>query len=202
MSDGLNAPLNAPPGLGGVVGSQAGSTGVDIAHIVIVYGTSGTGIFVYSGTPASGSLIVSIAAAAGTDPYGNAYEQGVTTYVTVGGHKLALQVGSTSFGGSTFAGFWTSDLTSPSFSPPGFVMPSADSSGCLAEVFSGQANSGSQAASVQVADSTESGVTGGSILLASGQTTLVNGGVPIPATPPAATAAAIIASLTGIGIYS
>lgn len=50
----------------------------DVARQVIVDGSaSGDGVFVYNGTPASGNLIVSIAAEAGTDPYGNTYPQGL-----------------------------------------------------------------------------------------------------------------------------
>lgn len=40
----------------------------------------------YSGTPAAGNMIVSIAPAAGTDAYGNAYPQGIATYDGAG-HK-------------------------------------------------------------------------------------------------------------------
>lgn len=40
----------------------------------------------YNGTPALGNMIVSIAPAAGTDVYGNAYPQGITTYDGAG-HK-------------------------------------------------------------------------------------------------------------------
>jgi hypothetical protein len=39
-----------------------------------------SGIFVYSGTPASGNLIGSIAASGGTDGFGNTYVGGITTY--------------------------------------------------------------------------------------------------------------------------
>lgn len=38
------------------------------------------GAFFYSGTPAAGNLIASIASANGTDAFGNAYRQGVTVY--------------------------------------------------------------------------------------------------------------------------
>lgn len=41
---------------------------------------AGGGLFVYSGAPAAGNLIASIAAAAGTDPYGNTFEGGITDY--------------------------------------------------------------------------------------------------------------------------
>jgi hypothetical protein len=40
------------------------------------------GLFVYSPSPATGNLVASIAAAAGTDPYGNAYKPGFTTYAS------------------------------------------------------------------------------------------------------------------------
>jgi hypothetical protein len=43
-----------------------------------------SGMFVYSGTPAAGNLIASIAPAAGTDSFGNHYVAGFTTYDNVG----------------------------------------------------------------------------------------------------------------------
>jgi hypothetical protein len=46
---------------------------------VVVTGT-GEGMFVYSAAPALGNLITSIASAAGTDPYGNAYLKGLGVY--------------------------------------------------------------------------------------------------------------------------
>lgn len=39
-----------------------------------------TGLFIYSPTVGAGNLIASIAAAAGTDPYGNAYFEGINSY--------------------------------------------------------------------------------------------------------------------------
>lgn len=54
-----------------------------VARQVIVDGSgSDTGVFVYDGVPASGNLIVSIAAESGTDQYGNNYPQGL--YVAAG----------------------------------------------------------------------------------------------------------------------
>lgn len=47
-----------------------------VANQVIVEGGN-DGVFVYSGTPALGNLIVSAAAMAGTDPYGNTYPAGL-----------------------------------------------------------------------------------------------------------------------------
>lgn len=53
--------------------------------IVIRGGTvvSGTALY-YDGTPALGNLFLSIAAAAGTDEYGNAYQKGLTIYSSNG----------------------------------------------------------------------------------------------------------------------
>lgn len=49
--------------------------------IVLVEQVSGySGLFAYSPTPAAGNLVLSIAAAAGTDPYGNAFAAGLTLY--------------------------------------------------------------------------------------------------------------------------
>ncbi len=61
-------------------GTAPGSTDVVRARQVIVGGPNG-GVFVYSTTPAAGKLIGSVAGAAGTDPYGNAYLAGTTSYL-------------------------------------------------------------------------------------------------------------------------
>lgn len=52
--------------------------------LLIVYDITGafTGLFVYSGVPGAGDLIASVTAAAGTDPYGNAYQAGITSYLS------------------------------------------------------------------------------------------------------------------------
>ena len=48
--------------------------------VIVVAGTPNAGIFVYSPVPAAGNLITSITATAGTDPYGNIYLAGTTSY--------------------------------------------------------------------------------------------------------------------------
>lgn len=58
----------------------APSQGQFIGRLVVVFGTGGSGVFVYSPTPAAGNLIASIASSAGTDPYGNAYVKGIASY--------------------------------------------------------------------------------------------------------------------------
>jgi len=51
-----------------------------ISLIVLTEATAGySGIFGYSPTPGAGNLVFSVAADAGTDPYGNAYPAGVFT---------------------------------------------------------------------------------------------------------------------------
>lgn len=44
-----------------------------------------TGAFFYSGTPATGNLIVSVTNVSGTDAFGNAFQQGTTSYGTLPG---------------------------------------------------------------------------------------------------------------------
>lgn len=50
-----------------------GSPNVIRAHLVIISGASGSGEFIYLGTPGPGTLVISSAAQAGTDSFGNAY---------------------------------------------------------------------------------------------------------------------------------
>lgn len=54
----------------------------NVFPLLIITPTGGfTGLFVYSPGPGNGNLIASIAAAAGTDPYGNPFQQGIVSYV-------------------------------------------------------------------------------------------------------------------------
>ena len=57
-----------------------GARGLVRAHVVIISGGPGSGIFVYSPSPGAGNLVESVAATAGTDPYGNAYLAGFASY--------------------------------------------------------------------------------------------------------------------------
>jgi hypothetical protein len=73
---------NFVPGVSGWQIKQDGSASFEDVTInagsLTIVGSSG-GVFVYSGTPALGNLITSIAGAAGTDAYGNAYPEGFTS---------------------------------------------------------------------------------------------------------------------------
>jgi len=83
MSGGLPARLDqvdTPPPM---VVAPGGNAGVFKGRLVVIFGTSSngsTGLFVYSGAPALGNLVGSIASVPGTDPYGNAYLAGLTGY--------------------------------------------------------------------------------------------------------------------------
>ena len=51
------------------------ATGTITSTTVVVQGATG-GVFIYSGVPANGNLIIAIAGQAGTDSFGNSYSQG------------------------------------------------------------------------------------------------------------------------------
>src|SRR5512138_1081475 len=71
------------PGSAGWIVRIDGSA--EFNNVVIRGSTTTQGlILMYNGTPAAGNLIASIAPAAGTDTYGNAYLAGITTYATDG----------------------------------------------------------------------------------------------------------------------
>ena len=81
---------------------MAGSpwTNQAINLVILTEQTTGfSGLFGYSPTVGNGNLIFSVAASAGTDPYGNAYPQGLD--ITLGSISGATITGST-FEGSDF----------------------------------------------------------------------------------------------------
>ena len=66
-----------------------------VAQLLVQAGQAGQGIFVYNGPPGFGNLIGSWSAAAGTDPFGNPYYQGLQL-VGVGGLTNVFTVTDTS----------------------------------------------------------------------------------------------------------
>lgn len=66
--------------------------GKTITGATVITNSATGGIFVYSGTPAAGNMIVSIAAQAGTDAFGNTYPQGMSS--TAGNLGGTLNVSS------------------------------------------------------------------------------------------------------------
>ena len=65
--------------MAGISGSWSNQV---VTAVVIQSGGNFQGLFIYSGTPASGNLIGSWSATAGTDPFGNKYPAGL--YATQG----------------------------------------------------------------------------------------------------------------------
>lgn len=63
--------------------------------VIITTGTPNSGIFLYNGTPATGNLIGSWAAAAGTDAYSNTYSEGITVGSTAGAHFIMSALAQT-----------------------------------------------------------------------------------------------------------
>lgn len=83
-----------------------------LTGLVVISASVGgfSGFFVYSPAPGFGNLIASVTASSGTDPYGNAYLQGFTTYNIGSPNSFAesLNGGDTLFYSATSAaGPWT-----------------------------------------------------------------------------------------------
>ena len=82
-----------------------------VSSVIIQSAGSGQGLFVYSPTVGAGNLIASIAAANGTDSYGNAYLAGITSYHTTGANSWYAVVNAQAFTSYYFAtssaGPWT-----------------------------------------------------------------------------------------------
>ena len=97
-----------PPGQ---PGTAAGSPNPTIrARLVVIFGTgSGTGLFVYSGTPAAGNLIASIAAAATLDGFGNNVLAGTASYAST--FAASLNGGFVNFYTGSLAGGWSVGAT-------------------------------------------------------------------------------------------
>lgn len=57
--------------------SNVAASIIEATTVIVVGGTPGSGVFIYSGTPTHGNLIGSWAGQAGTDPYGNSYPGGL-----------------------------------------------------------------------------------------------------------------------------
>jgi hypothetical protein len=71
---------------------QAGAlNGLFVGFRVIISASAGsfTGLFVYSPSVGPGNLVAAIAAAPGTDAYGNAYQAGIVEYAAGGGQPIA-----------------------------------------------------------------------------------------------------------------
>lgn len=79
---------------------------VEVVPLLIAGNTTvinSSGLFVYNGTPAAGTLLMSVAPAAGTDPYGNTYPQGEQLGVSAAPAQVQLLPGTSSSAASEIA---------------------------------------------------------------------------------------------------
>jgi hypothetical protein len=87
--------------------TQAGSaSGIFRGRLVVISGSStngSNGLFVYSGTPGFGNLILSISAVAGTDQFGNPYPAGLNlTQGAISGSLITGSIGNSTILNSTW----------------------------------------------------------------------------------------------------
>lgn len=115
------------------------------ATTVIISGGAATleGIFVYAGNPATGNLILSVAAQAGTDPYGNSFPQGYAAFGTgiLAGVNMVLNDAAISWTQSTWttpANIFTSQ---PGVDPFLTIQGPASAAGQNADIIIGGAGS-------------------------------------------------------------
>lgn len=158
--------------INGTTVNAATFTGSTFQGTDFIINTSGA--FFYSGTPAAGNLIASVAPVAGTDGFGNAYKAGVTSYVTSGGTKYAVNLNQVSSGILALPGLSINDVASPANQPPGFFAEGSDSvtPQALAFITSGQQTNTDAFASIQVASQAQSGVTAGQVSAIAGNVLL------------------------------
>ena len=128
-----------------------------------------SGIFVYSSTPAAGNLIASIAPQAGTDDFGNPYQQGTTSYLIEGGKTYA--VGLNTLSGTGLPGLSIQDIINLPTSPAGFFGESSSNVAtpqAFAAITSGQANGPDVASFISILSQVQSAVSGGQIVIQAG----------------------------------
>jgi len=130
-----------PPAM---VVAPGGAAGIFKGRLVIVFGTGFSGVFVYSPSPGPGNLVASVAALAGTDPYGNKYPAGVSSQT--GGIEAILS-------GSRLS--WDAPADSPTGLPEIFATPSAASGNSL-EITSNVSAGGVTAGALTIYDSAAS----------------------------------------------
>lgn len=100
-----------------------------ISLLLIAAASSGfSGLFVYSPAPGKGNLIASVAASPGTDPFGNPYQQGITSYAgggSIGVVSSSLEAGAVIVGNTANA----EGLGGPASTNPGglsILVPAAN----------------------------------------------------------------------------
>jgi hypothetical protein len=127
------------------------------------------GVFVYSGTPALGNLIASIASTAGVDDFGNVVQAGMTEYLTISGTTYGA--GLNTLSGTGLPGLSIQDIAHLPTSPAGFFGESSSNVStpqAFAAITSGQANATDVASFISILSQVQSLVTGGQLVLQAG----------------------------------
>jgi hypothetical protein len=136
-----------------------------------------SGVFVYSSTPTLGNLIASIAQTAGVDNFGNVYQAGTTSYLTLAGTTYA--VGLNTLSGTGLPGLSLQDIANVPTSPAGFFGESSSNVStpqAFAAITSGQANAPDVASFISVLSQVQSAVVGGQIVLQAGDVQIDDAG--------------------------
>ena len=113
-----------------------------------------------------GSLLLSLAAAAGTDQDGTVFVQGLAAYKS----GNIFQVGLNTALNTT--GFSITNAASPPYVPPIFTVQQATAAGCSATIFSGRGTVAAGSATINLDDSLFSATTNGLIELLTGRVNL------------------------------
>lgn len=137
------------------------------------------GLLTYSGTPSvANPPIGSVAPAAGTDQFGFVFDKGINAYTPFGATVYAVGLNQTvapTLG--NVPGLAVTDLFAGPFSPAGFFAASSGSAAeATAGMTSGQRTGADVAALIYVLSQLVSAVTGGTALIAAGQTTIGHDG--------------------------
>jgi hypothetical protein len=123
-----------------------------------------SGAFFYSGTPASGNLIASIASAAGTDGFGNSYFPGLCSYTSLGISQM--------WSGAVNVGVAGQGLGGSNTIAPGQLSNDGGNSGAT-QLLSGQETSSADVQSaVDLSSANRSTITNGLISLVAGKVSL------------------------------
>jgi hypothetical protein len=126
-----------------------------------------SGAFFYSGTPATGNLIVSIAPSAGNDDFSNPYLAGINAYELLSGRNIA--VGLSTIGPSSLPGLSLQDVNSPPYIAPGvFGWGSVAETNAEAVITSGRVTNDDVQAEIALNSATMSSSTDGKIQLLAG----------------------------------
>lgn len=122
--------------------------------------TEDSTFFLYNGTPGPGTLIVALSATAGTDPFGNTYQAGIT--IENGGALTAIDGGgflslnSSNTGGAAALQYSTLPLGTAGHTP-GAIVPLNPGAGVFAAEISSEFASGETPAIVQLVSSQGAG---------------------------------------------